>query len=56
MYYGKYLNYNDIICCLFSESGDKTSGGNNTGVEVPSKAAHSSATTDVGKSKKGFSG
>ena len=37
---------------LFSESGDKLSGGNSSG----GVTAPSAATTDVGKSKKGFSG
>ena len=40
----------------FSETGDKTSGGTNAGIEVSGKGSSSSATTDVGKSKKGFSG
>ena len=56
-----YIKYFDeklkqILFCWFSETGDKTSGGSNSGIEVAGKGSSSSATTDAGKSKKGFSG
>ena len=46
----------DNIFVLFSESGEKGSGGTNSGVEAPGKSTSTSSTSDPGKSKKGFSG